>query len=115
MTWTLPWETEIWGITVSLGVKAMADRVRELPVNASNSALLQEAGMAFASADPSTFAALIGSGIVSASTSVDDAHPIDKETALLIGRKVAESITRRGGAQLGDKTLLDVLSPPSTP
>ncbi|MET1015254.1 MAG: dihydroxyacetone kinase subunit DhaK, partial [Leifsonia flava] len=99
------------GITVSLGVAAMADRIRELPVNATNSALLQEAGMAFASANPSTFAALVGSGIVSASTSVDDTRPIDKETALQIGRQVAESISRRGGAQLGDKTLLDVLSP----
>lgn len=99
------------GITVSLGVEAMAARVRDLPVNTAHSALLREAGMAFASANPSTFAALVGSGIVSAATSVDDAHPIDKETALLIGRQVAESISRRGGAQLGDKTLLDVLYP----
>ncbi|MET0843051.1 MAG: dihydroxyacetone kinase family protein [Mycetocola sp.] len=99
------------GITVSLGVAAMADRIRELPVNTTNSALLQEAGIAFASANPSTFAALVGSGIVSASTSVDDTRPIDKEAALLIGRQVAESISRRGGAQLGDKTLLDILSP----
>ncbi|MET4638415.1 dihydroxyacetone kinase family protein [Mycetocola sp. 2940] len=99
------------GITVSLGVDAMATRVRELPVNATNSALLREAGMAFASANPSTFAALVGAGLVSASTIVDDARPIDEDTALLIGRHVAESISRRGGAQLGDKTLLDVLSP----
>lgn len=99
------------GVTVSMGVEAMAARVRDLPVNATHSALLQEVGMAFASANPSTFAALVGSGIVSASTSVDDTQPIDKHTALLVGQRVAESIARRGGAQPGDKTLLDVLSP----
>jgi hypothetical protein len=45
------------GLTVSAGVLAMADRIAELPDRVTSSALIREAGMAFASANPSTFAA----------------------------------------------------------
>lgn len=99
------------GITVSHGVAAMAERARDLPVNATSSALLRELGIAFASANPSTFAALVGSGVVAAASVVDDDRPVSQDDAIQIGQKIAESISTRGGAQLGDKTLLDVLYP----
>ncbi|GAP53637.1 PTS-dependent dihydroxyacetone kinase, dihydroxyacetone-binding subunit DhaK [Arthrobacter sp. Hiyo6] len=99
------------GITVSTGVAAMAERVNALPKNGVSSALLREIAMAFASANPSTFAALIGSGLLSASTIVDDSRSLDRVAAIAIGRKIADAISLRGGAQLGDKTLLDVLVP----
>jgi dihydroxyacetone kinase len=99
------------GLTVSAGVVAMADRISELPDTITSSALMREAAMAFASANPSTFAALVGSGMLAASTGIDDSRPLDTQAAVAIGRAIAAAITAKGGAELGDKTLLDVLVP----
>jgi len=73
--------------------------------------LMREAAMAFASANPSTFAALVGSGMLAASTGIDDSRPLNRQAAVAIGRAIAAAITAKGGAELGDKTLLDVLVP----
>jgi D-erythrulose 4-kinase len=73
--------------------------------------LMREAAMAFASANPSTFAALVGSGMLAASTAIDDSRPLDRQAAVAIGRSIAAGIAAKGGAELGDKTLLDVLVP----
>jgi D-erythrulose 4-kinase len=99
------------GLTVSAGVLAMADRISELPATITSSALMREAAMAFASANPSTFAALVGSGMLAASTTIDDSRPLDRPAAIAIGRSIAAAIAAKGGAELGDKTLLDVLRP----
>ncbi len=99
------------GLTVSAGVSAMADRVSELPDTIASSALMREAAMAFASANPSTFAALVGSGMLAASTGIDDEQPLDRRAAVAIGRAIAAAVAAKGGAEPGDKTLLDVLQP----
>jgi D-erythrulose 4-kinase len=99
------------GLTVSAGVSAMAERVGELPDTIASSALMREAAMAFASANPSTFAALVGSGMLAASAGIDDSQPLDRQAAVAIGRAVADAIVAKGGAEPGDKTLLDVLVP----
>jgi D-erythrulose 4-kinase len=99
------------GLTVSAGVSAMAERVGELPDTIASSALMREAGMAFASANPSTFAALVGSGMLAASTGIDDEQPLDRQAVIAIGRAIAAAVAAKGGAEPGDKTLLDVLQP----
>jgi D-erythrulose 4-kinase len=99
------------GLTVSAGVLAMAERIAELPDTIASSALMREAAMAFASANPSTFAALVGSGMLAASTGIDDEQPLDRQAALAIGRAIAAAVAAKGGAEPGDKTLLDVLVP----
>ncbi len=99
------------GLTVSAGVSAMAERVSELPDTIASSALMREAAMAFASANPSTFAALVGSGMLAASTVIDDEQPLDRQAAVAIGRAIAAAVAAKGGAEPGDKTLLDVLQP----
>src|SRR3984885_575236 len=99
------------GLTVSAGVVAMADRIFELPDTITSSALMRDAAMSFASANPSTFAALVGSGMLAASTGIDDSRPLDRQAAVAIGRAIAAAIVAKGGAELGDKTLLDVLVP----
>jgi D-erythrulose 4-kinase len=99
------------GLTVSAGVSAMAERVSELPDTIASSALMREAAMAFASANPSTFAALVGSGMLAASTGIDDEQPLDRQAAVAIGRAIAAAVAAKGGAGPGDKTLLDVLQP----
>ncbi|MFD4422176.1 dihydroxyacetone kinase family protein [Agromyces sp. NPDC058484] len=99
------------GLTVSAGVSAIAARINEVPDDAAASTLLRAAAVAFASANPSTFAALVGSGMLSASSVVDDTQQVDKAAAIAIGRAIGAAVSKKGGAQLGDKTLLDVLLP----
>ncbi|MGC4153080.1 MAG: dihydroxyacetone kinase family protein [Propionicimonas sp.] len=99
------------GLTVSAGVAAVVARVTQLPRTAATSGLLREAGTAFASANPSTFAALIGGGLLGASAVVDDTRQLDRAAVIAIGRAIAAAVAAKGGARLGDKTMLDVLVP----
>lgn len=97
------------GITVSKGSEAAAAAVAKLPENAAPSEILSAAGAAFAGANPSTFAALTGGGLLAASQAIDDAKPV---TPGVLGDTLLVMVTRiqeRGGAQLGDKTMVDVL------
>ena len=91
------------GITIAAGAAAAAAVIRADP-SASDSAQLRRAGAAFASANPSTFAALIGGAVVAASGSAGDA--VDPRA--LLGA-VTDRIAARGGALRGDKTVVDAL------
>jgi dihydroxyacetone kinase len=99
------------GITVSAGSRAVASLLDDLPARVAGSTLLREAGLAFASANPSTFAALVGGGLVAAATEFDDTHQATAREGIAIGRAAAAFVARKGGAERGDKTLLDVLVP----
>lgn len=99
------------GITVSAGSRAVVARLDTIPANVAASVILRESGLAFASANPSTFAALVGGGLVAAASEFDDSRQITVTDSLAIGRAIADFITRKGGAERGDKTLLDVLVP----
>lgn len=99
------------GITVSAGSGAVAALLARLPADVAAGALLREAGLAFASANPSTFAALVGGGLASAATAFDDTRPVTVRDGIRIGRAFADFVARKGGAEPGDKTLLDILVP----
>jgi dihydroxyacetone kinase len=99
------------GITVRAGSEAIAARVRALPEATAAPALLREAAASFASANPSTFAALVGYGLLQASQGVDGSRRVGLPEAVAIGRAVADAVSEKGGAVLGDKTMLDVLIP----
>jgi dihydroxyacetone kinase len=80
-----------------------------MPHNVSDRALLVRAGQEFAEANPSTFAALTAAGVLAAAETLpDDDARIEGRQAL---RAFTERIAARGGAQPGDKTVLDVLLP----
>jgi len=98
------------GITVSKGSEAVALAVSAL-AHPSPAAVLKAAGSAFASANPSTMAALAGGGLLAAAKAVGPDEDLDRDGAIAAGRAVAERITSRGKAQLGDKTVLDALLP----
>ncbi|MGO4277137.1 DAK2 domain-containing protein, partial [Paenibacillus sp. TAF58] len=66
-------------------------------------------GAAFASANPSTFAALVGGGVLHAASRLDPDARLTASGAVDFGRAVADRIAERGGGKLGDKTVLDVL------
>lgn len=99
------------GITVTEGSLAAADAVKQLPEDADARSILRAAGLAFSSANPSTFAALVGSGVISAADTLERGAHLTREQIVPLLRAIFERIAGRGGAQLGDKTLLDVLDP----
>lgn len=93
------------GITVSAGAESVREALASLPQGASSREVLRTAGTAFASANPSTFAALIG-GATLAASGVADTEQIDP---LLLVQKIQERVSQRGGADVGDKTVLDAI------
>ena len=99
------------GITVQKGSAAVVKALAALPDDAAMSDLLRGAGQAFSTANPSTFAALIGGGLLAAAKTMVDKHEVGKDDALAIGRAVAARIIERGKSQVGDKTVLDALVP----
>ncbi|KQR78459.1 Dak phosphatase [Burkholderia sp. Leaf177] len=99
------------GITVQAGSAAVVKALAALPDEASVAEVLLAAGKAFSTANPSTFAALIGGGLLAASKTMAGKDTVGKEEALVIGRAVAGRIIERGKSQVGDKTVLDALVP----
>lgn len=99
------------GITVTAGCTATRAALSELPDDTSPAQVLRAAGGAFARANPSTMAALVGGALLNAARAVDDASTVGPAEALAIGRAAAESISTRGKSQVGDKTILDALVP----
>jgi dihydroxyacetone kinase len=95
------------GVTVATGATAAAEAIARDP-SAPDADLLRRAGAAFASANPSTFAALVGGAVVAASATVTGSL-FDGDNAVAFARAVAERIAERGHAERGDKTVLDAL------
>ncbi|MGP9539139.1 dihydroxyacetone kinase family protein [Brachybacterium sp. AOP43-C2-M15] len=93
------------GITVSAGAAAVHDALDALPADASAREVLRAAGTAFASANPSTFAALIGGATLAAAGAA--AH--EEIDPLPLVEKIQERVAQRGGADVGDKTVLDAI------
>lgn len=98
------------GITVGKGCAAVRAKLVELD-DPSPAEVLRSAGTAFATANPSTLAALVGGGLLAAAGAVGDAASFGRDEALRVGRAAASSIQTRGKAELGDKTILDALVP----
>lgn len=96
------------GITVTLGSEAVVEAVKALPEDVSDRSLLLVAAQVFAEANPSTFAALTATSTMAAAETAAEQGQSE-------GRVLLEAFTNRlaerGGAQLGDKTMLDVLAP----
>jgi dihydroxyacetone kinase-like protein len=98
------------GITVDKGCTAVRAKLAELD-EPSPADVLRASGSAFATANPSTFAALVGGGLLAAAKAVADAGKLGRGETVAVARAVADSIMTRGKAELGDKTVLDALVP----
>lgn len=99
------------GITVSAGSTASREALLTLTDNADAREVLLAVAKAFSTANPSTFAALIGGGLLAAAKIVDGKTELHRADAIAIGDAVVARIAERGKAQLGDKTVLDALIP----
>ena len=97
------------GITVSSGAEAVRAALLDLPEDVHHSDVLRAAGTAFASANPSTFAALVGTGLLAAATDAEELSAVSAGEAARITGVVCRRVRERGGAQPGDKTFVDVL------
>jgi dihydroxyacetone kinase len=98
------------GITADRGAAAVRDAWQDSPPGDLGT-LLRTAGAAFAKANPSTMAALVGAGLLASAKEVGAETELTPAVTLRIGRSVAQRISERGKAQVGDKTVLDALVP----
>lgn len=98
------------GITVDKGSQAIRAALSAQPP-ATVGELLRTSGAAFAKANPSTMAALVGAGLLAAAKAVTDELSWTPEVAERVGRAAMGRIAERGKAEIGDKTVLDALSP----
>lgn len=99
------------GITVGLGSAAVITALESLPADADEIGVVRTAAVAFATANPSTFAALLAGGLMGGAESLVPGEKVDTKTVARFLNAMFERITERGGAALGDKTFLDVLHP----
>lgn len=97
------------GITVSSGASAITEALELLPEDVCDRDALIVAAQAFAEANPSTFAALTGTGALAAAEVLRDRSVAGAGREIL--QTFVERVAERGGAARGDKTLLDVLTP----
>lgn len=98
------------GITMNKAFIAAYESVRN---NAADpiGKTLQLAGMAVAKAAPSTMGTLVATGLMRGGKALEGAQTWDTVGMSSFWDAFLKGVADRGKAQLGDKTLLDVLSP----
>lgn len=98
------------GITMNKAFIAAFESVRN---NASDpiGKTLQLAGMAVAKAAPSTMGTLVATGLMRGGKALEGANAWGTAEMSAFWAAFFKGVAERGKAQLGDKTLLDVLSP----
>jgi dihydroxyacetone kinase len=99
------------GITVGAGSAAVVAALEGIPDDADAASVVRAAAAAFASANPSTFAALVSSGLLGGAETLAAGADLPLADVAPFLSAVFERISERGHATLGDKTLLDVLHP----
>ncbi len=99
------------GVTMKLGMKGAVDTLPSRTNGADVGSLFIGAGTAFATQAPSTMGALLATGLRRAGQAAQGRQAVGLADAETMLSAAVEAIERRGGATLGDKTLLDVLIP----
>jgi len=99
------------GVTCRLGMQAVIDSPGEAAGSLADALL--KAGMAFNSAGASTFGALVATAAMKAAKIAKDGELAawDLPGIIAAGEAAIAGLQQRGGAALGDKTLLDALIP----
>lgn len=98
------------GITVSSGAKAVIAALEDVADDVAPADVAKSCARAFASANPSTMAALVA-GALLAGSKVWDRDEVAYQDALVFAEASATSISTRGKSQVGDKTILDAMAP----
>ena len=98
------------GITMTLGSKAVRGGLPTLE-GQDIGTILTKSGMAFNTAAPSTMGALMAIGAMRAGKEAKGTPRLDLPLLAKMARAAKQGIMEKGGAQRGDKTLLDALGP----
>jgi len=99
------------GITVTKGAAAVCLRLSELAPDVLPGDVILATAEAFGAANPSTFASLVSSGLVTGVQTVNGLQEVSTPEIVALGKAAAATIMRRGKSSVGDKTLLDALVP----
>lgn len=99
------------GITVSRGSSAAREAMRSLPETATPGEVLRALASAISSASPSSFGALVASGLLAAARAIAGAQSLSRDDVVTIAQQAAAAVEKRGKSALGDKTVLDALIP----
>lgn len=100
------------GITVEKGFNSLKSKISEMEdQDPSIGKILRDGGLAFNNAASSTFGALFASACMEAGKKVKDRKEIDLEGLRDIFEGAVQGVKKRGGAEVGDKTMLDALVP----
>jgi dihydroxyacetone kinase-like protein len=99
------------GITVSSGAKAVVEALEGLDDLVAPADIAKACAKAFANANPSTMAALVAGALLAGSKTWADTTEIGHAEAVEFGQAAADSISKRGKSEVGDKTILDALIP----
>jgi len=99
------------GVTCRLGMQAVIGSPGEAAGSLADALL--KAGMAFNSAGASTFGALVATAAMRAAKVAQDGALAEWDLPAIVaaGEAAIAGLQQRGGAQQGDKTLLDALIP----
>jgi len=100
------------GITMTLGFQAIRKQLSTCQYEDMQS-VLSDCGMAFADNAASTFGALMATMFTRAARIMKEKTAIGPEEGAAILKAAMEGVQKRGGAALGDKTILDALIPAS--
>ena len=99
------------GITVSRGAQAARQSIAALPPSATPAEIVRAAAGAIASANPSSFAALVASALLAGARSITGNESLTRSDVVTMAQQAAPAIAKRGKSELGDKTVLDALVP----
>jgi phosphoenolpyruvate---glycerone phosphotransferase subunit DhaL len=99
------------GITVSRGAQAARLSMAALPPGSTPSEVIRTLATAIASANPSSFAALVATGLLAASRSISESGSLTASDVVTMAQQAVPAIAKRGKAEIGDKTVLDALVP----
>lgn len=101
------------GNTIVSGANALYETA--LQNDESLETFFMEGGKAFRRAAPSTMGILLASALIKAGKKIADAQMNEKSLTIkewgILQREMANEIQRRGGAKVGDKTILDAFIP----
>jgi dihydroxyacetone kinase-like protein len=99
------------GITVSRGAEAARKSIAALPAASTPSDVIRTLASTIASANPSSFSALVATGLLAASRSISGSESLTARDIVTMAQQAVPAIAKRGKAEVGDKTVLDALVP----
>jgi len=99
------------GITVRRGAEAARKSIAALPPASTPSEIIRALATTIANSNPSSFAALVATGLLAAARSVAGRESLTAADTVTMAQQAVPAIAKRGKAEIGDKTVLDAVAP----